>query len=325
MIVYKSRHFLGFRKTIKQLQFKFIILTKLRLNRLMTERSKNRVRRQRWYTTISLTLILFILGCLGLFTFHTQSISQNLKEQINIIVELKSDATKSKIDRLESHLIKQYYIKQNSVTFIDKETGAAFLREDFGDDFLALGLPNPLYDIFTFNVSANYIHQDSLAGIKSKLLTFPIVQDVFYERQILDLIASNLPRINWAMAVLGIILILVSITLIYHTIGLSMYADRFLIKNMQLVGAKWSFIRKPYLKQSTGISLISAILAIGGVLGLTYWLNHSIPGLQLLANGLEIAIFAGILIIFSVILIRWSTRRAVNRHLKSDLDDLYTA
>ena len=291
----------------------------------MTVKPSKRVRRQRWYMTISLVLILFILGTIALFTFHTQSLTHHLKEQINLIVELNTDAVAPTIEKLERHLMSQNYVNAGAVRFVSKEEGAQSLREDFGDDFLELGLPNPLRDIFVVNLKSTYVHADSLGLVKSDIMQFDAVQDIYYQQELLKLISDNVQRLTWGSSVLGIILLLVAIALIHNTVGLSLFADRFLIKNMQLVGATWAFIRRPYLKRNFWISIIAALLAAGGVILLSHFLNRSIPGLNLLKEPFEIGIFVVIILVFSVILVRWSTRRSVNRYLRGDTDDLYNA
>jgi len=275
------------------------------------------------YSILSLTLVLTILGLLGLLTYKAQTFVQQLKESINIIIELKSDVSNDAVQTIENTLRTKPFLKQGTLKFVNKETGAAFMKKEFGEDILILGLDNPLHDIFTLNVNAVYMDQDSLATIKQNLVQLEGVNDVYYQSGMMDTIANNLNRMTYVGLGIGSILLLMSILLIYSTVQLALNNNRLLIKKMQLVGAADPFIKKPYINRSRIHGIISVILSIGIILGTSWWLNQQLPEFDLLNNPIEIAILFGVILILGIGLFTMSTRYTVNRFLKTDAKSLY--
>ena len=275
------------------------------------------------YAILSVTSVLFLLGCFGLFFFKTQQLITNLKENVNLIVELHEEYPSEDFRSLRTHLGQSLYLKEGSLEYVSREEGMRILEQDFGEDLALLGLPNPLADIFTFNVNAAYMQADSLRQIRKELRAFGAVKDVFYQQQVLQRITENLGKISRFMLIAGIVLSIIAIFLIYNTVRLALYNNRFLIKNMQLVGASWSFISWPYLLTSIRNGTISALIAGLLLAILIYWANSSMPGLELLNNPADLAILFLIILILGVLINMISTYFAVNKYLKMRVDDLY--
>lgn len=275
------------------------------------------------YTIISVTLVLLLLGIFGLLVVQGQQLVKSLKEKVEIIVELKEDSTSDDIENLKSKLSKSTYYKNETMRYISKEEGAKMMMEDFGDDFLKLDMANPLYDIVLFNMSAEYVEADSMKAIQSELREVVYVNDVFYQESVTDAIAGNLKNISWFVLGAGLFFILVAVALILNTIRLALYSNRFLIKNMELVGASWSFISRPFLKRSFWHGLIASILAIIGLTGLIYFVYRDVPNLEEVLDQTGILLVFGAVLILGVLIMLLSTYYVVNKYLRMRVDEMY--
>jgi len=275
------------------------------------------------YAIVSVALVLFLLGFFGLVLLQANSLVKLFKEQINLIVELEEGTSDDAITQLTTFLEEKSYIKPASINFISKEEGATMLREDFGEDFLKLDLPNPLYDVITFNVKAAYLRKDSLEIIRSDVMRHTYVSDMFYQESLVDDIIQNIEKIGYIALAVGLFLIIIAVALIHNTIRLALYANRFLIKNMELVGASWEFISRPYLLRSIKHGVLSAVLAIGVLVGLLWWANYEFQELRTLDNSTSIIILFIGLAMAGVLISTLSTYYVVNRYLKMRVDDLY--
>jgi len=185
-----------------------------------------------------------------------------------------------------------------------------------------MGFQNPLFNQFTFNVNAAYLHSDSLGQIERELEQLAGVRDVYYQEGLVSDIARNMSWLGWLAIGIAALFLFIAVVLIHNTIRLALYANRFLIKNMELVGASWGFISRPYLLRSIGYGSISAILALIGLAGLAWSIQQKLnisdmlpwPTLATLACGL---LFLGISIT------TLSTFFVVHKYLKMRVDDLY--
>lgn len=275
------------------------------------------------YAILSVTSVLFLLGSFGFVVFKAQNLVTGLKENINIIVELKQDYPKDNLQQLRRFMQRGSFLKPGSLKFVSKEDGMRELEKDFGDDVAMLGLPNPLADIFTFNVKASYMQKDSLMNVRQGIREFSIVNDVFYQQQFIQSVTENLNWVSYFLLISGGVLFVIAVFLIYNTVRLALYDNRFLIKNMQLVGASWSFISWPYLWKAIRNGTISAILAISILVLIVFWIENNIPGLDLSNNLADLAILFAIILILGIVINMISTYFAVNKYLKMRVDDLY--
>lgn len=276
------------------------------------------------YTVISVTLVLFLIGFFGLIILQAQRLVQFYKERVAVMVELTENVSPDSTALLKTALEKFPFVKPNSTEYISREEAVKLMQDNFGDDFLKLGLPNPFSDVFTFNVSADYLQADSLNHIRTTLKAqYSFVSDVYYQESVVDSISANIRRVSYILLGLGIFLLLVAGVLIHNTVRLALYANRFLIKNMELVGASWEFISKPYLLRSGLQGLLSGILAVGALFLALLGLERQLPDLKEFENipGF-MTLFAG-LIILGILLNLISTYYVVRKYLKMRVDDLY--
>ncbi len=276
------------------------------------------------YSIVSVALVLFLIGLFGLVLLHAQRLMRLFKEQITITVELKDSTLANDIANLEQALVQSPFVKGGRVQFVSREEAAQLMQEDFGADFLKLGLPNPFYDVFTFNVKADYLQKDSLEFLKSKILAqYPVVGDVYYQENVIEQVGHNIRRIRYLTLALAVALLLIATALIYNTVRLALYANRFLIKNMELVGASWEFISRPYLIRGMMHGLFSGLLAVAALAAMLFIVQRQLPDLRELNNPAGFAtLFAG-LIVLGMLMNVISTYLVVTKYLKMRVDDLY--
>lgn len=275
------------------------------------------------YAMISISLILFILGIFGFLLLNTRQLISFYKENLNLIVEISETGSNKELASLKEWMTSRDFYKEGSFSLIDKEAAVQMMRKDFGEDFLKLDLPNPFLDIITFNVKEVYLEQSQLDKIKSALKKFPNVKAVYFQDSFLNSLLKNMNKFLLFTFVITLILLAVSSILIFNTLKLALHSQRFIIKNMELVGATWNFISTPFIKRSIVHGIISSVLALAGLAALYSWVSGNIPeivrnlpldNLLILAAGIT---FAGIFIyVFSTFIV-------VNRYLKMRVDDLY--
>lgn len=276
------------------------------------------------YSIVSVALVLFLIGFFGLIILHAQRLVKTFKENVALMAEMQDTVTTAQIDTLGAFLRNSDFVLEESVRFISREEAAQLMQEDFGDDFLKLGLPNPFYDVFIFNIKAAQMQTDSLENIRSTIRAqYPFVTDVFYQESIVDNVINNMRRVGYFALAMGIFLVFVAAALIYNTNRLALYANRFLIKNMELVGASWEFISRPYLLRSVLHGLLSGVIAVGALILLLLWARTQVPDLRILQDLTSFAtLFAG-LVVLGVLINTVSTYFVVKKYLKMRVDDLY--
>lgn len=275
------------------------------------------------YAIISEALILFVIGLLAAVLLKSTAWLQQYRENIDIMVEIEQDASQENIRKLLARLKADQRVLPESVSFISKEAGAELLRQDFGEDFTHLGFPNPLYDIITFNLPSALLRRDSLERIRQEFTQLPGVHDLYYQELFLDQAFSNLSRVREASLLLSVLLLFLAYHLIYNTFRLALYANRFLIKNMEMVGASWAHISRPFLGRALLYGLSSSLLAITGIVLLLEGSAKYLGVEELSRFDLPLLLlYAGILLLGTSIAVL-STYRVVRRYLQLRMDDLY--
>lgn len=272
---------------------------------------------------LSVALVLFLLGFFGLLLIQAGQLSKAMKEKVELIVEIQDSLDDTTRKKLSENLEKQVYVKAGTLAFTSKEEALKQMSEEFGEEVLRLELPNPLFDIYTFNVHAQYLLPDSLRNIQAKLRQLPGVADVYFQESLADQVAINLKSVMWALLAIGVVLLGFAGVLIHSVIRLALNADRFLIKTQELVGGTWEFITRPYLRQSIRHGIASATLAIGGLALVQWWLESQILELSQLQNMPLLAALAGALLLLGLSINWLSTYYTVRKYLRLRVDDLY--
>jgi cell division transport system permease protein len=266
---------------------------------------------------------LFILGIFGFILLNTRQLISFYKENLNLIIELNEEGSPETMDTLKEWLSEQDFYKEGSLTVIDKEEAIRMMRQDFGDDFLALDMPNPFLDIITFNVREAYLERSRLNKIKKAIIQFPNVKAVYFQDSFLHSLLRNMQKILIFTFGLTLILLAISGILIFNTIKLALHSQRFLIKNMELVGATWHFISTPFLKKSIIHGILSGFLSLAGLSALYFWMVANIPELVRNLPPDKLIILAASITFVGIFIYLFSTYIVVNRYLKMRVDDLY--
>lgn len=272
-------------------------------------------------TVVSITLVLFVLGLLGLVILHAQMLSDHVRERIAISLFIDDEASSSQIDRTQEAVGAMEAVYQSR--FISREEAAEDLMQELGEDFVDFLGYNPLSACIVVYLKAAYANPDSLAVFEEELRAHPIITDVDYQQSLVHLVHDNVRRIGIGLLAFGLLLLIVAFALINNTIRLSVFSRRFLIKSMQLIGATQSFIRRPFVIRGVVQGILSASLSIV-LLALTLYAGQrQIPELTAFYDGrMLLVLFASVMLLG--ILISWvSTFFAVRKYLKIKTDFLY--
>lgn len=290
----------------------------------MASNDKHTARRLRttYLTTIiSISLVLFMLGILGLIILNARQISNHVKENIGFSIILKDGIKDVDINQIQKSLDAELFVK--STHFIHPDSAAAQLQKDLGEDFIEFLGYNPLLPSIDIKLNANYANNDSLSVIEADLMNNPKIKEVFYQRDLVSLINDNVKKISLYLLGFSALLLIIAVALVNNTIRLSIYSKRFIIKTMQLVGAKHSFIRRPFVLRGIGNGIVSAFLAIGLIVVFLYYLHQQMPELIDFKN-IELYGALFLLVIMMGIIISWiSTNLAVRKYLRIDTGNLY--
>ncbi|OJU55737.1 MAG: cell division protein FtsX [Bacteroidales bacterium 45-6] len=272
-------------------------------------------------TTISISLVLFLLGLTLLTAFTGRGISAFVKENLTISVVISGDMDKSATSKLQTAIQKKKYVK--SLRFIGKEEIKKQLVEDLGRDPEEVLGYNPASDCFDIKLKPEYANPDSIKVVEKDLKGLNLVKNVMYSADDLRMVNTNLSRIGAGLLVLAIVLMVISFALVQNTIRLNIYSRRFLINTMRLVGATNSFIRKPFVTGMIVSGIVAAFLANLGILGLVYYFQQEYPDLLTIIDINNLFIVFGAVLALGILLTFVATVFAVNRYLRMKTDKFY--
>lgn len=270
---------------------------------------------------ISIALVLFLLGLLGLLILNAKKVSDHFKEQVVMSIYLNDSAKDVEVKQLEKSLAMADFVK--STKYISKEDAAELMKNETGEDFMDFVGFNPLQNSIDVNVKADYVTQTYLDSISEVTTAKKFVEEVRYDNDLVTLMNDNVKRISKWILIISALFALIAVLLINSSIRLAVYSKRFIIKTMQMVGATKRFIRRPFVWQSVKLGIIGSIVAMIGMAIVLYYLDKTFPELEFLNKPiLLVSLFLGILVLG--ILITWiSTFIATQRFLNLKTDDLY--
>jgi cell division transport system permease protein len=283
--------------------------------------TKKRLRTSGITVIISLALVLFMLGALGLLVINANKLSKHFKENVGFQIYLKDTASSAQTDGLVQEISNSNYAK--SVTLVNKEQAAEKLKIDLGEDFVSFLGRNPLLNSLEVKLNANYANTDTLLIIEKALLQKPYIKEVVYQKDMINNLNKNTRAIAFFILIFSGALLVVAIALINNTIRLSIYSQRFLIRTMYLVGATRSFISKPFIFKGVRQGIIAGVVASILLVGLLAISTRFIPDLlQLQDENLLLVLFSSIILV-GVIISAFSAMLAVLRFLRLKTSDLY--
>lgn len=272
-------------------------------------------------STISISLVLVLLGITLLILFMGNGLSRFVKENMSFNVMLSSNVSDAEIARVRKNLDAQPFVL--SSRYISKEEAKEQLIKDLGEDPEELLGYNPAQDCIEIFLHSEYANSDSITMINQVIRQENNVADLLYQQEAIDLINDNLSKVMVVLLVLAAVLLFISFTLIRNTIRLSVYAKRFLINTMKLVGATSGFIRKPFVVNNIFTGIVAGVIADLVILGLLLIFNKEYADIRLIVSDLYLAITFVLVIVLGVLISMIATAFAVNRYLKMDSDNLY--
>lgn len=272
-------------------------------------------------TVISVSLVLFMLGLLGLVILHAKKLSDYVKENIGFTVFVEEGVKEAEINQLQKMLDAASYVK--TTEFITKEQAAKDLQQDIGEDFVKFLGYNPLLSAIDVRLKANYANPDSIKWIENKILQNKNVKEVYYQKSLVSMVNENVKKIALIIFAFSGLLLIIAIGLINNSIRLSIYSKRFLIKTMLLVGATHSFIRRPFIFRGIRHGIYGALVAISFLAVILYYAQRKMPELIEVQDIEMIAILFGSVIILGIIITWISTSLAVRKYLRLKTDELY--
>ncbi|HEX7413610.1 MAG TPA: permease-like cell division protein FtsX [Bacteroidia bacterium] len=282
---------------------------------------QNKIKTSSVTVIISLSLVLFLLALVGWVFINARLIINHVKENVGFQVYLKVDAPQPEIDKLKKTMDAAPYIK--SATYKSKEAAAEEMKKKTGDDFVTFLGFNPLPSSINANIKAEYANPDSLAWIEKEIASEKIVREVVYQKVLVENINKNTKKISAIILFFSLILIVIAVALINNTIRLSIYAKRFLIRTMYLVGATQSFIRKPFILSGIVNGVIAGIIADIMVVVFIIASNKFIPELLVVQNPNYLLILFLLTILLGIIISGLSVAISVRKYLRLKAEDLY--
>lgn len=270
---------------------------------------------------ISISLVLFLLGLLGLLVLNSKKVADYFKEQIAITVFLKDSAKEVEVTQLKQSLALAEYTK--SAEFVSKEDAAQEHQQILGENFIEYLGENPLQNSIDVYVLADYVTPEKMEEITNELKSKNFVDDVVYDKPLIVQLTENVQRISFWVLVISGIFTFIAVLLINSSIRLSIYARRFTIKTMQMVGATKRFIRRPFVWKSVRLGIIGALVAMAGMAVVLYYIDQSFPQLGLLDDHIILGALFVFVFLLGIIITWMSTFIATQRFLNLRTDDLY--
>ena len=280
-----------------------------------------RLLRSYFSTIISISLVLFFIGMAGLLVLNARSVSNYFKENITVSVVLSVEASEDDASQLSEQILGYPFYKDSRI--ISKEEGVEQMKQMLGEDFLDVFEVNPIPVSLELQVAADYISTDSLARVEYVLSQYPVVEDVVYQQSMVELLNSNLERIGYVIGCFTLLLMFISTVLINNTVRLNIYAKRFVIHTMRLVGATKFFISRPFLGQAFFQGLIAGLIANVYLLVTLYIIRNEFNQLFTLLEPSALGLLIALVVALGVLICVVSTGFVVRSMISLNKDELY--
>lgn len=285
--------------------------------------TKRRLRSSYIISLLSITLVLFVLSIFTLLVLYANRISSYIKENIGFEIVMKKGVKEADILNLQKELDKKNFVK--STKYISKEEATRQLSEDLGEDILQwLGdVENPLLPSIDVRFTSEYANNDSIAKIEDWVTKKKIVKEVYFQKSLIHSINENVNILGALLLLVGAVLLIMAVTLIANTVRLSIYAKRFIVRSMQLVGATQEFIMKPFIKTFIIQGVIGSVIALILLTIFIMTMMKKVPELEILTNfGGIVTIYLSTLLL-GVIITSLSSFFSMRKYLDADIDELY--
>ncbi|NCE71811.1 ABC transporter permease [Odoribacter sp. Z80] len=287
----------------------------------MAAKGKKRVAGSYFVSTLSISLVLVVIGILVFILLNARQVSDHVKQNIGFSIIVKDDVNEAEIKKMQKILDTKPFV--SSSVFISKDEAARTFKKELGEDFEEVLGYNPLLPSVEIKLNPVYANNDSLAVIEKILLKNEVIQEVSYQKSLVHMINENVRRISIILLIAGAALMLISFTLIRNTIHLAVYSQRFLIKTMQLVGAKPFFICKPFIQNGIWFGFFGSMFANLVLLAAVFFLQKEVGGVIDFMNKELLVVMVLAVMVCGILLSLLSAWMSVNRYLKKDMNDLY--
>ena len=282
---------------------------------------RRRLRNAYLSSIISISLVLLLVGIASLLLVNAKAISDYFKENMQISVMMKQSVDESDALEYKDLLDQQSFIR--SSVFVSREQGRREMEEMLGEDFLSVFETAPIPVSIDITLNAEYVSADSIEVVKACILESPKVEEVVYQRSLIDTLNANLSRISMVLSIFIALLLFISFVLINNTVRLNVFARRFTIHTMKLVGATRSFIRAPFLVQSLFQGVFAAFVAIMAIVGMLYFIRSEFEQLFEVFRLELLLVVMGIVLASGIIICLLSTWLVVNKLVSLTKDELY--
>jgi cell division transport system permease protein len=275
---------------------------------------------------ISTTLALFVIGLFGLLLIYSRQLELKVRENIKLQVYLKSNLTESQRLQIQNKLLSQNYTAKNqdkAVTFVSKDQAAKNFIAETGEDFTKFLGENPLKDAYLIAIDPSYHSKEQMEKIKTEIQKMNGVFQVFYVEGLIEEVNDNVMKIGLFLGGLIMVLLVTVVLLINNTLRLALFSQRFLIRSMQLVGAKNWFILRPFVIRAAGYGLLSGAIASLFMLLLSDYAQQKITDLNILHNEEQFFLLIAVLVVLGITVAVVSTIFAIRKYLRMSLDQLY--
>lgn len=282
---------------------------------------KRRLRSSYFSVVISIALVLFMVGFLGLVLLKSTQVANHFKEEVVITLFLKNDTSNDQIENLRNSLIKEIFTRK--IVYISKDDAAKFYAEDLGEDFVNYLGTNPLKNSIDIYLNPGFVTPEKMGEIADRFKDNSYVFEVSYDKPLVTFLTQNIQRVSFWLFVISSFFGLIALILINSSIRLSVYSKRFNIKTMQMVGATKGFIRKPFIWNGIQLGFIGAIISLIGLSVVIYYIDQKIPTLQLTTDYTTLAYLGGGILIIAFVISWLSTFFATQRFLNLQTEKLY--
>ena len=272
-------------------------------------------------SVISISLVLLLIGLASFLLVNAKSVSDYFKENMQVSVMMKSSVSETSALKFKEKLDKERYIK--SSVYVSKEQGMSEMAQMLGDDFLDVFEVSPIPASIDITLNADYVSADSLEMVKQEIGKSSLVDEVIYQRSLVDALNANLSRISLILAIFISLLLFISFVLINNTVRLNVFARRFTIHTMKLVGATKSFIRAPFLIQAVFQGMFSAVVAIVVLLCLMFFVRSEFQQLFEIFRAELLLLVMAIVMAAGVVICVVSTYFVVGKLISLKKDELY--
>lgn len=288
---------------------------------IMVKRADNFFNMQFITSSISTTLVLLLLGMVVFFVLSANNLSNYVRENIGFTVLVSDDMKETEALKFQERLNAEAYVKES--VYISKEQALKEQTEAMGTDPAEFLGYNPFTASIEIKLNAAYANSDSIAWIEKEILSNKKVMEVSYPQDLIDSVNRNIKRVSMFLVGLAALLTFISFALINNTIRLAVYSKRFLIHTMKLVGASWSFIRRPFLARNLWVGVLAAMMADAVLLGLAYMLVKYEPQLIEIITPSTLLLVLASVFVFGVIITWMCAYISINKYLRMKAGELY--